>query len=708
MNRCRRTGWRAAESLRVILFLCLIHLVLGLEGATPVGAAGTATGPRKETTMPNSTSVQTLLPPWTAVTAQEGAEGVQVGVWGRTHRFAGALLPTSITTAGTEVLAGPIRLVGVADGKPIAWQRGGSFVQRHTPTQAVVCGWQSSDSLIANAVCSIEFDGMMRVDLVLMPQRRATPKVEQLWLEVPLRRECATLYHYWPGRWGSAANSGAVPEEGLSIAFRPFLWLGWEEGGLGYFAESDQGWQVADAAKAIEVVRQGETTLLRLHLLDSPPARLPVTFTVGFQATPVKEWPRDFHNWQICHGASYGMESRPFREGDRRTLLDRAAELGVKTLIYHESWTPIQNYWETTREEDLKKLVAACHQRGIKLLLYFGYELSTLAPEWGALSDEVLVKTPQGAFTGGYQRQPDQRDYIVCYRSAWGDRLAEGIAWALKHYGFDGVYLDGTIEPWACANERHGCGYRAPDGTLRPTYPIFAVRRLMQRLYAATRPIGGLVNAHQSTCCVTPTLAFCDSYWDGEQFQGGELAGDPLKHLPLAAFRAEFMGRNFGVPCEFLVYERPPDWTFDHALAFTLLHDVRVRPGGVGPALERMARIWEVHRRFAIGDAEWHPYWRNQHLVAVQPETVLVSLYGHRPGGKHRPGALLVISNLSPAAPAEARVALKLAEIGLKGTLQATDALTGETLPLQEGTLMVTVPPVRMRLVEIRSGAVER
>ena len=46
--------------------------------------------------------------------------------------------------------------------------------------------------------------------------------------------------------------------------------------------------------------------------------------------------------------------------------------------------------------------------------------------------------------------------------------------------------------PIGCANERHGCGYRTTDGELRSTYPIFAVRRLMQRLYAMIHPEGGL------------------------------------------------------------------------------------------------------------------------------------------------------------------------------------------------------------------------
>ncbi len=140
--------------------------------------------------------------------------------------------------------------------------------------------------------------------------------------------------------------------------------------------------------------------------------------------------------------------------------------------------------------------------------------------------------------------------------------------------------MDGTIEPFGCANEAHGCGYRTADGELRVTYPILAVRRFMRRLYEALHPKGKLINAHQSGYCGTPTLAFVHSYWDGEHIGGGEVASldDLLKKLPLESFRAEFMGKNFGVPCEFLVSMRSRGWTIDYDLAITLLHDVLVRP----------------------------------------------------------------------------------------------------------------------------------
>ncbi|MCD6506462.1 hypothetical protein J7M22_07520 [Candidatus Poribacteria bacterium] len=624
-----------------------------------------------------------VIPPWTPVEAEAVGEEVRIEIWGRTYLFEGSPFPTSIITAEREILSSPIRLVGTVDGKPIAWKGTGSALLRRDDDVAVVSGWGESGSLILNVTSHVEFDGMMRVDMVVTNHRTASPTLEGLYLEIPLRADRSKLFHYWPGRWGSAENSGAVPQDGLKLPFKPFIWLGWEEGGLSWFAESDKGWRVSDPNCAVEVISQGEGRILRLHLLDSPLNAFPLTITFGLQATPVKPIPRDFHEWRICHGAYYGM----VEDG----TLDRMAEMGVRTLVFHESWTPVQNYWITDRETELKRLASECHKRGIKLLLYFGYELSTLAPEWGELSDDVLVKNPQGRLAGGYQRRPPQRDYIVCYKSEWAERLVEGIAKALDRYGFDGVYLDGTIEPWGCANERHGCGYRTPEGSLRATYPIFAVRSMMRRLYELIHPRGGLVNAHQSTCCLTPTLSFCHSYWDGEQFGGGELSGDPLRKLPLETFRAEFMGVNFGVPSEFLVYERPPNWTFEHALAFTLLHNVLVRPSVRGEKLRLISKIWTAFSDFGVGEAQWHPYWRNDDLIDVKPQQVKASLYlkGSR--------ALLVISNLSAQEEVTGEIELKF-PLRLKA---AFDAVTGEVIELEGNRLALPLAPMRARLIRV-------
>ena len=158
------------------------------------------------------------------------------------------------------------------------------------------------------------------------------------------------------------------------------------------------------------------------------------------------------------------------------------------------------------------------------------------------------------------------------------------------------------------------------------------------------------------------------------------------------------MGHNWGVPAEFLVYERPPDWTMEHALAVTMLHDVCVRPGGIA-AVERLAPIWDAWTEFGVQepDCAWHPYWRNDHLVKASPEQMKVSLYSRGPKG-----ALLVVSNLGAEA-CEATVRSDVEKLGLgdDDKLTARDALTGEGLALNDGELRVAVQPMKMRMVEV-------
>mgnify|MGYP001134917733 CR=1 FL=1 len=62
-----------------------------------------------------------LLPPWPAVRAATVGQRTDVEVWGRVYGFADSALPVSITTAGEQILAGPMRCVGQVDANPIDW-----------------------------------------------------------------------------------------------------------------------------------------------------------------------------------------------------------------------------------------------------------------------------------------------------------------------------------------------------------------------------------------------------------------------------------------------------------------------------------------------------------------------------------------------------------------------------------------------------------
>lgn len=850
-----------------------------------------------------------VLPPWTPIEVElKGAKkALVVKPWGREYEFAG-MFPDRIATAGKDVLAGPIRIVARVDGKEVKWSGSQISGEEKRLEKVRLSALAESEPLQLQGQILTEYDGMVRIDWELQPKGRIS--LEELIFEIPLKAEHAKYLYHFPGRWGSAYNAGALPAEGFTAGFRPFIWLGDEERGLAWFSESDQNWFPADESKVTEIVRDGDRVVLRLHLVSTPLVLAPgtesspsLTYTFGLQATPVKPVLEDVWDYRICHAGNYGIESqtvggyatltypaeghfnveegtlelwvkpsfdpnvpveadapgrgrynrdlfavqlpngdtimwywniddrgmrffvrqgqtypilvssreewktgewhhialtwgdairiyndgqlraeRPYRgtlpvdvkgaklvfgggqcefaidevrisavarsaeeiaasamaqgeleadeqtllldhlngateggevagnyrfapgkfgqglqlyleESQRQTVLDRLAELGVRTICFHEHWTDIQNYTSTTHGEALRQLAKACHKKGIRLLLYFGYEMSNIAPEWPLYGDECLV-FPRA---GGYHRQPEQRAYIVCYRSHWQDFLAEGIARMIDEYDIDGVYLDGTEFPWGCQNVHHGCGYVKPDGSIGTTYPFFATRSMMRRIYAIvkSRKPHGLVNVHNSTCMTSMTLAWATSTWDGEQFGGIDRGVNVAELLPLEAFRCEFMGHQWGVPAEFLCYERP--YTYREALSFTLLHDVLVRGAGLGPNLELESQLWRVSDEFGRKQAEWFPYWRNGEFVRVSPETAKVSFY------RGKKGILAVISNLGPE-EAEVTVTWQKEPLGLSADLAAHDPLTQKPLPLDGATLRLRLPSFGWQMVWMGAG----
>lgn len=388
----------------------------------------------------------------------------------------------------------------------------------------------------------------------------------------------------------------------------------------------------------------------------------------------------------------FGKALSLYSTGPQVTVLDRLAQLGVRTICFHEHWTDIQNYATTTHGAELKKLVTACHAKGIKLLLYFGYEMSNIAPEWDLHSDECLVY-PRA---GGYKRQPEQTAYIVCYNSPWQDYIVDGIAKLIDEYDIDGVYLDGTEYPWACANRHHGCGYVRPDGSLAPTYPILAYRDILRRIYTVvkTRKPDGQVNVHNSTCMVTPSLGWATSSWDGEQFGSIEPGPFALEVLPLDAFRCEFMGRQWGVPAEFLCYNRP--YTYRQAMAFTLLHDVLVR-GNLGGSLELESKLWHTMHEFGRDQSCFLPYWENGGWCKVNDDSVKVT--GYSRGAK---GVMLVVSNLGRS-HVEARVAIDRKKLGLSDApLEATDVVNDTQVPMDGDSLTFPLDSLDFKVVWVK------
>ncbi|HXE53666.1 MAG TPA: glycoside hydrolase domain-containing protein [Tepidisphaeraceae bacterium] len=186
-----------------------------------------------------------------------------------------------------------------------------------------------------------------------------------------------------------------------------------------------------------------------------------------------------------------------------------------------------------------------------------------------------------------------------------------------------------------------------------------------------------------------PTLSFCDSAWNGEQFEGYTAAQKFT--VPLDAFRTQFMGYAHGLDTEFLCYENRP-FTFDEAVALAWVHGVEVRP--YPATLKHVTPIWRAMDRFGIVGAAWHPYWAQPLATADNPDT---KISGWLRGG----AALLVVSHLRrAAADVHIRWDSRYFNTG-SGAMHITDALTGRPIATDSDHFALSFDAMSYRIIEV-------
>ncbi len=377
--------------------------------------------------------------------------------------------------------------------------------------------------------------------------------------------------------------------------------------------------------------------------------------------------------------------------GTTMLALDYLKSLGFRTIVMHEQWTDIQNWPEAVgHEEELKALVKACHDRGLQLLVYFGFEISDIMPNFLDYKDEVMLKDDWQS----YSRLPQQKDYVVCYESVWQDFIADGVSKVMDKYNVDGIYLDSTALPFYCKNTMHGCGFMKPDGSIEPTVPFHGTREMMQRLYTIvkSKKPEGQVNLHASGYMITPATGWATSIWDGEHFSilTDKIPIDEL--IPLDAYRTEFMGFPQGIPQELLSYDLP--FSIHESFTMSLLHDTLVRARGY--TLQEQALVFKAMDAFGKKQSKFKPYWNNADLVSVKGHKAYCSLYTRQ--GR---SAMCVVSSFNTRAQ-KVSVKLNLKAMGLSHASSAVNMMTGEKLKLVDGEFVLPTTGIDYGLVWVK------
>jgi len=378
-------------------------------------------------------------------------------------------------------------------------------------------------------------------------------------------------------------------------------------------------------------------------------------------------------------------------EPQMRSHFDRLAERGVHIVQIHEHWTETQGYPMTRiHQEQLRSFVDGAHEAGLKAILYLGCEIGDNCEEYALYKDEIVVEPwVEGR---GYKRQPAQVAYDCAYTGQWQNFMLYHLKQLIEVYDIDGFYLDGSFHTYFDMNQYHGAGYVDADGNLRPSFQIWEYRRWMRRLRTMAEAVkpGLWIDMHDSSAIFTPTNSVGDSVWNGEQYVPVMRALNTTFQgcLTPDAFRAPFLGKQYGFPTDVLAYEH-----IDEAEAIALVHGVPVRNRQWRPA----ARAVEG---FTATGAEFFPYYANDHRLRVEQKAdgggpIAASFYRRDDGA-----LLLVVANLGRQ-PAQALLLPQAGITRLPLPTPAVDAMDGSRMGSLDGGIRLELEPWRVRLIRV-------
>ena len=635
---------------------------------------------RKELIVPDTTgwrgnklgTEDKVLPPWTPVKVA----GNKVDVWDREYDFKPGYqhLLTQVTSGRQPLLAGPVILSATVPGVvhsgelPMSRWSGAD-------TRATLDGGLFPNGL--HLQVTVEYDGLAKFELSGKPAEMP----EALTIDIPVRPEIALYRHRFSAVWDTGKATGNLPAgEGVidHDKFIPYYWLGNNDRGLFWMCESDEMWPNGQSPDALQVVREKDCVILRLNLLTKG-QKLPDNwkFVFALQATPVKPTPADWRKWRMLPG----------RGANINILWPGPGRNSIRYFGYPQASDPAL-YSQTIQKLHEAKTLAVPY-----LCLSF---ISAACPEWPffrkcwAMGPVDSSSSDVAAYGAGFaMASPVGKDY--------SDFIVWKTAEFIKQYHIDGLYHDNT-HPYSSTNLDAGCGYTRGGKKVCQTFPILGFRDLYRRMYSVMKAIkpDSFTMAHMSGKMTIPILAYDDSYLDGEHFRG-VVKDSYMDVMSLDTFRAEFMGRQWGIMPFFL-----PEFDQEHAaqveptrglMALLMLHDVA--PWPIWCNTKVMNEALAALDDFGYVDSTFIGYYENIPPAVTNMKDVYISAYK-----RLDTRTLLVVANVSKE-DREGEVTINGAR--LRGTVKQVVNWPGkEPMEVREGKVNLSVPRLGYRLLLVQ------
>jgi len=587
--------------------------------------------------------------------------GQVVACWGRRYELGAGGLPRQIVALDEGILAKPVAIDAQLDGRAVT-----DFVlkpERSTKLEATFGAAAQTRSATVDARTKIEYDGMLKYTLTIAPKAAGKARLDRLTLDIPLKPQAARLLQRvltkvsWEG--GLAADLTACESWKLDH-FCPHIWVGTEDRGVAWFAESDQGWHVEKHPR-FQVVKREDAVIFRVNMIDTPvQLDAPREYVFGLQATPTR--PAHPHWGDVC-----------FRT--------RTVKTNTDVTWSNASYDKYYGFPLAADDPTGFKRLRASGKYPLRLIyLRNCYEG---VPEFKYYEDRWRTEgTVYSLKAAGF----DKRLFPIDHTDPlWENFIVQRIYEWIRRWNINGMY--------------HDCfGPYRKDGALQ----IFAFRELAKRVYVMHRRLCPEALTIVFAQPLAPLISFSDAILSGEMYR------HPLaKHgyypafMDLATFRAENV-INLGpsrmiLPQYKVAYQTSAEHAV-HAMGMFLLHDLTVYASWFN--MDVYDDIETRRVRFGRRDATFVPYWKPGGRIETGNPGLKVSYY-EKPSG-----LFAVVANVTDEGiSAQLTIDPRDLKVAVPPSVSVYDALARKETKsrlAEGGTMAIRVERYSMVLVMVR------
>jgi hypothetical protein len=629
-----------------------------------------------------------LLQPFEALQVRQGAKAkTAIACTRRVYELGALGLPVQIEANGGPVLAEPARLVLRVDGKEHAVPVDASVEVTDKKDWRV--DFKSAPVTVAGVTFSatgwMEQDGLVELALTYGPEKAgATVEIEALRIEWPIAQTTPDVYMASMGQGNnySARTIGAVPA-GTGVVwntrdtFGPAgsgrrlgnfvgnLWIGTEQRGLFWCADSDKGWEPHNAVPAHAITRATaepaatRTVVITNNLIGSADGKQPFklseprTVRFGYNASPFKPLQPGFRlNSLSCCG--------PFSGGKYK--VDWDTNQPFFTVLSPPFSNPARwpEYYAYCKDISHKFMYEGVGADG-GCVNFFP---ATGSSSYYADRRHVFFTANQVPLRGYGMKSIESPNP---YHSLWGDwmssRSSEFLTKSYRDYmfwlmdrqikegGCQHFYFDITMGEELFSDPAAGFGYRLPDGRIQPESGDTAMREWYKRMWAMMQEndlYPGGVSGHSTHSFSLKMFPYADCVLDSEYPMQ-----DSIDTYTSEAMIALSCPHTFGTNIQHHANFMNPTWA--------MMHDA------AGGDYRGIILTMPEFKRWGTGraDIEFVPYWRNSHVVKEIGPGLIASLW-RRPGPAG--SAIVAVMNYGsdPAQPKRrADLVLDLAALGV-------------------------------------------